>query len=220
MKQKPRTFAVIGLGTFGSTVATELQRFGNYVIGIDSSEANVARLSDQLSQALILDARDEVALREAGLGDCDVAVIAIGEDLEANVLAAINAKMIGVEVVWAKAISKAHHRILSKIGVDRVIHPEQDVGQHIAQVLHNPHVRDYVGLGNGYHIVNFVVSAALQGKNLAALDLAEKFDLRCLGVMRGTEYICGPDGDCVLEEEDYLILLGRRTELREFGSSL
>lgn len=220
MKQKPRTFAVIGLGTFGSTVATELQRFGNYVIGIDSSETNTARLSAELSQAIILDARDETALREAGLGDCDVAIIAIGEDLEANVLAAINAKMIGVKVVWAKAISRTHHRILSKIGVDRVIHPEQDVGQHIAQVLHNPYVRDYVGLGNGFHIVNFVVSPALQGKNLASLDLSDKFDLRCLGVMRGTDYICGPDGDCVLEEDDYLILLGRRTELREFGASL
>jgi trk system potassium uptake protein TrkA len=215
-----RVFGVIGLGNFGSTVATELQRFDNHVIGIDISESRVANHAESLSQAMIVDARDDAALREAGLGDCDIGLIAMGSDLEASILAAINLKLIGVPVVWAKATTKTHHRILSKLGVDRIVHPEVEVGQHIAQVLHNPLVRDYVSLGNGYHVVNFRIPESLEGKNLSELPHKEKFNLRCIGVMRGSKYI-GQDGSsCELESNDLLLLLGQRNDLRSFASSL
>lgn len=215
-----RVFGVIGLGNFGSTVATELQRFDNHVIGIDISESRVANHAETLSQAMIVDARDDTALREAGLGDCDIGLIAMGSDLEASILAAINLKLIGVPVIWAKATTKTHHRILSKLGVDRIVHPEVEVGQHIAQVLHNPLVRDYVSLGNGYHVVNFRIPESLEGKNLSELPHKEKFNLRCIGVMRGSKYI-GQDGSsCELESNDLLLLLGQRNDLRSFASSL
>ena len=103
---------------------------------------------------MVVDAHDDVALREAGMADCAVALVAMGSDLEASILAAMNLRLIGVPVVWAKATTRTHHRILSKLGVDRIIHPEVEVGQHIAQILHNPLVRDYVNLGNGYSVVN------------------------------------------------------------------
>lgn len=215
-----RTFGVVGLGNFGSTVANELQRFGNHVIGIDISQTRVASHADTLSQTMIVDARDDIALREAGMGDCEVGVVAMGSDLEASILAAINLKLIGVPVVWAKATTKTHHRILSKLGVDRIIHPEVEVGQHIAQVLHNPLVRDYVSLGNGYHVVNFRIPESLEGKILAELPHKEKFNLRCIGIMRGTEFI-GQDGaGCPLQSDDLLLLLGRRSDLRDFAASL
>jgi trk system potassium uptake protein TrkA len=144
----------------------------------------------------------------------------MGSDLEASILAAINLKLIGVPVVWAKATTKTHHRILSKLGVDRIVHPEVEVGQHIAQVLHNPLVRDYVSLGNGYHVVNFRIPESLEGKNLSELPHKEKFNLRCIGVMRGSKYI-GQDGSsCELESNDLLLLLGQRNDLRSFASSL
>ncbi len=197
-----RTFEVVGLGNFGSTVAKELQRFGNHVIGIDISDARVMNLADTLSQTMIVDARDDAALREAGFGDCDVAVVAMGDDLEASILAAINLKLVGVPVVWAKATTKTHHRILSKLGVDRIIHPEVEVGQHIAQVLHNPLVRDYVSLGNGYHVVNFRIPESLEGKSLEDLPHGEKFNLRCIGVMRGTEFVGQDATGCQLERDD------------------
>lgn len=221
MKNKgSRTFGVVGLGNFGSTVATELQRFGNHVIGIDIAERRVTDHAELLSQAMIVDARDDAALREAGMAEADVGVVAMGSDLEASILAAINLKLIGVPTVWAKATTKTHHRILSKLGVDRIIHPEVEVGQHIAQVLHNPLVRDYVSLGNGFHVVNFRIPESLEGRNLSDLPHGEKFDLRCIGVMRGTEYI-GQDGtDCHLERDDLLLLLGKRKDLRSFASSL
>ena len=219
-KHTSRTLGVIGLGNFGSTVATELQRFGNHVIGVDIDEGRVARHAETLSQAMILDARDDVALREGGLADCAIGVVAMGSDLEASILAAINLKLIGVPVVWAKATTKTHHRILSKLGVDRIIHPEVEVGQHIAQVLHNPLVRDYVSLGNGYHVVNFRIPESLEGKSLSNLKHRSDFDLRCIGVMRGTEFL-GQDGsDCALERDDLLLLLGQRKNLRDFAGSL
>ncbi len=167
-----------------------------------------------------MDARDDNALREAGLGDCDIALVAMGSDLEASILATINLKMIGVPVIWAKATTKTHHRILSKLGVDRIIHPEVEVGRHIAQVLHNPLVRDFVSLGNGFHVANFRIPASLEGKKLSELRHDEDFDLRCIGVMRGTEFI-GQDGaDCELQREDIMLLLGRRKDLRSFATSL
>lgn len=219
-KSASRTFGVIGLGNFGSTVAKELQRFGNHVIGVDISEARVMTLADTLSQAMIVDARDDAALREAGFGDCDVAVVAMGDDLEASILAAINLKLVGVPTVWAKATTKTHHRILNKLGVDRIIHPEVEVGQHIAQVLHNPLVRDYVSLGNGYHVVNFRIPESLEGKSLKDLPHGDKFNLRCIGVMRGTEYVGQDATGCQLERDDLLLLLGQRKDLRTFAASL
>lgn len=215
-----RSFGVIGLGNFGSTIATNLERFGDYVIGADTNKQRVSQHVDLLSEALIIDATDEKALREAGFGECDVALVAIGEDLEASLLAAVNLKLVGAGEVWAKAISKTHHRILSRIGVDRIIHPEVEIGQRIAQVLHNPLVRDYVSLGNGYHVVRILIPDSLEGKSLSELKHVEDHDLRCVGVMRGSEFL-GQDGDdCTLKEDDQILLLGARRNLREFAASL
>ncbi|MDZ5699573.1 TrkA family potassium uptake protein [Chelativorans sp. M5D2P16] len=217
--EENESFAVIGLGTFGATIARELARFGNHVLGIDIEEKNVTRLADEVAEAIIADGRDEEALREAGVGRYDVAVIAIGEDLEANILCTMNVKVLGVKTVWVKALSRTHHRILIKMGADRVILPEQEVGQHIAQMLHNPLVHDYVSLGNGFHVVDFRVPEDLDGKPLADVELSDKFDIRCLGLMRGSDFLAG-DAGVKLATDDKLLLLGRRKDLRRFGDSL
>ena len=220
MSKSSRSFAVIGLGTFGRAVALELARFGNHVIGIDLSEAAVSEVADDLSEALILDARSEDALREAGVGDCDVAVVANASDLESSVMSAINLRMIGVEEIWAKATTRTHHRILSKLGVDRIVHPEDEVGRHLAQVLHNPLIRDYVNLGNGFSVVNFGVPKGMTGKSLSALRLGDRSGVRCVGVMRGTEFVGADHIPCTLEASDRLLLLGRRSDLRAFAGRL
>jgi trk system potassium uptake protein TrkA len=217
---KFRSFAVIGLGNFGTTVASELTRLGNHVLGIDSDEASVSRLADTLTEAVIADGRDEEALREAGVGNYDVAVVAIGENLEANVLCTMNVKLLGVKTVWVKALSRTHHRILARLGADRVINPEEEIGQHIAQMLHNPLVHDYLHIGNGYHVVNVRVPEGLEGSTVGALGLAEDYELRCLGLMRGSEYVDCADAGTVLHADDKLLLLGRDQNLRRFGDTL
>lgn len=217
MAENARTFAVIGLGTFGGTVAKDLVRFGNHVIGLDIDERRVSVLADDLNQTLILDAREEGVLKEAGLDGCDVALVAVGSCVETSTLATITLKTLGVDTVWAKASSKNHHRILTKIGADRVFHPEQEYGHHIAQMLNNRSVRDYMSLGNGEHVVNFRVPESLDGQSLDDLPHATKFDLRCIGVLRGSKYL-GQDGaGCVLEKDDLMLLLGKRDDLRRFA---
>ncbi len=217
---KRRTFGIIGLGNFGRAVAGELARFGDDVIGVDVDGKAVDAMVETLSRALIADGRDAEALREAGIGECDVVIVAVGEPMEASVLALMNAKLLGVPRILAKADSKMHHRILSKLGADRVVHPEEEMGLHIAQVMHNPLVRDYVSVGNGYHVVNFIVPEALRGKGLEDLELLERFDLRCVGVMRGSKFVGDHHTDCELAEDDRLLLLGTRENLQAFGATL
>lgn len=215
-----RSFAVVGLGSFGSTVATELQRSGNTVAGIDIDEKRVSRVAEHLSSTAILDATDEDALREIGIDGYGAAIVAIGDDIEASILATMNLKLVGVETIWVKAAGKAHHRILSKLGVDRVIQPEQEMGRHIAQMLNNPAVQDYVSLGNGFHVVNILVPGRMDGKTLDALKIGKSYDLQLLGLMRGTDYVDCDNGGLTLREKDKLLVLGKRADLRRFGDSL
>ncbi len=215
-----RTFAVIGLGTFGKTVASDLTRFGNHVLGIDIADGPVAELADLLRETVIADARDDKALKEAGAGQCETALVAIGDDLEANIVSVMNLKMIGVETIWAKAMSRTHHRILSRLDIDHVIHPEQEMGQRVAQMLHNSQVRDYASLGNGFYGVVFVVPEELDGKALSTLDLEDGFSLKCLEIMRGGESVSLAGKDPELKADDRMIVLGRRKALRDFSFSL
>lgn len=220
MARETRTFAVIGLGSFGTAVATELARFDNQVIGVDLDERRVAQMAQTLSSAVILDTTDDAALREAGIDQYDVALIAIGRDIQASILTTMNLKMLGVGTIWVKASNRTHHRILSKLGADRVILPEQEMGRHIAQMLNNPVVQDYVSLGNGFSVVNIVIPERLEGLELASLGIGAEYDLRLLGLMRGTEYRPCDTTELILEEDDKLILLGKRPELRRFGDAL
>ncbi|MEE4295578.1 MAG: TrkA family potassium uptake protein [Wenzhouxiangella sp.] len=219
MSHKRRKFVVIGLDILGSTVARELARFGNHVLGISNDEHSVGDIADALSEAVIADARDADALREIGVHHYDVAIVAI-KNLEASILAAMNVKLLGVPKVWAKAINPVHHSILERLEVDRVIHPEQEVGQHIAQMLHNPQVRDYIQVGDDLQVVDFAVPEKLAGQPLAELNLAERLAIRCLGVIRDAEYLDADNPSLRLQAEDKLLLLGHRRSLREFTDSL
>jgi trk system potassium uptake protein TrkA len=217
---RKRSVAVIGLGAFGSAVATELARLDTYVLGIDIEERRVAAMAEVLAEAKILDAADEAALREAGIDRFGSVVIGIGENVEASILATMNARLLGCENLWAKAKDRTHYRILVKIGADRVILPEADFARRVAQVLNNPAVRDFISVGNGYHVVNVEIPERLAGKMLGSLKLADRLDLRALGLMRGTEFHATDRDDLVFEEGDKLLILGKRTDLVRFGDTL
>ncbi|MBY6047735.1 potassium channel family protein [Vannielia litorea] len=220
MAKENRSFAVIGLGAFGGTVATELARFGNQVIGVDIDELRVARLADELTSTVILDTTDEQGLREAGIDRYDVALVSIGENIEASILTTMNLKMLGVGTIWVKAANRTHHRILSKLGADRVILPEQDMGQRVSQMLNNPVVEDYASLRNGYSVVNIHLPERLDGTQLNALRRIAGEDLRFLGLMRGTAFHSCNDNALTVQADDRLIVLGKRADLRAFGDAL
>ncbi len=215
-----RNFAIIGLGTFGSTIATELVRFDNYVLGIDNQERVVGRIAETLSEAIIADGSDEEALREAGVDQYDVAVVAIGEDLEASILCTMHLKVLGVPCIWVKAISRTHHRILTRLGADRVLQPEQEMGRHVAQVLHNP---------LGPRLCE--PRKRLFRRGLPGSGEARRQDRRRIRPARQVRDL-SPSASCAapssyplddalqLEQDDKLLLLGRRQALRDFGDSL
>ncbi|MGP1352668.1 MAG: potassium channel family protein [Parasphingopyxis sp.] len=212
--------AVIGLGGFGSTLALELARLGDHVLGIDISERHIAPCLGRLAEAIIADGRDIDALKEAGLASYDTAVIAIGEDLEANILCLMNLREIGVETIWVKALDGPHERILAALGAEHIIEPEREVGERVAQTLHNPLMRDHIKLANGQYLADISVPAALAGKTLKWLDLGGRFGIRCLGITRAKTFLTGPDTEAPLEYNDHLLLQGERALLRKFSEEL
>lgn len=219
-REKNNNFVILGLGTFGGTLASELTRLGDRVLGIDIDERAASRMADSLSEVVIADCRDEEALREAGVGAYKTAIVAIGEDLEANILCVMHCKKLGVDTIWATALNRTHHRILTKLDVERVVLPEQEIGQHIAQMLHNRLVEDYLSMGNGYFVVRLRLPERFHAEPLSALDLEDKYKIRAIGLMRGTDYVDISNPEVRLESDDQLLVIGLRADLRVFGDDL
>jgi trk system potassium uptake protein TrkA len=210
-------YAVVGLGAFGSTVARELESLGNEVLGIDEDEARVNPVADEISHAVIGDGRDERVLRNLGLAEYDGVIVAIGEDLESSILCTLALKNLGVQQVWVKATSPAHHIILEKLGADRIVNPEHHVGVHVARTMIYPHVLDYIALGDDDYVVEFEVPEQLGGQSVGELQLQERYGIEVLAFKRGGSVSTRAGADLLLSRDDRLVLLGRIAALRRFS---
>lgn len=215
-----KNFVIIGLGSFGSTVARQLHRMGHDVVGVDIDEARVAALADQISHTVIADVRDERALEELGVKTADGVVVAIGEHLEANILCTLALKQMGVGCVWAKALTSSQERILERVGADRVINPEFDIGVHVAQMLAYPFIIDYISLGDNFYIVEIEVPKSLEGRPLSDLKLGDRFGIRYLTLKRGAAPLLDDSSVICLQRGDRVVLMGRVDQLRRFGSEV
>ncbi len=215
MASGKHSVAIIGLGSFGEALAVALSDFGDRVLGIDRDEARVSAVSEQLYRGLIADARDQHAIEQTGVDNYDVVVVAVASDLESSVLACMNVREAGVKTLWAKASTPQHARILHSIGVDRVLQPEQEFGEHIAQMLHNPALQGFMELSPRLYIGQIRLDDTHAGETLASLRLAERFELQCLGLVRGGVYQLCTNND-PLQENDGLLVLGQRTSMRTF----
>lgn len=210
-------FAVIGLGSFGGTIALELTKLNHDVIGIDTIKKNVENIADQISHAVIADATDEHVLNELNVKNCDAVVVAIGEDIEASILCVLHLKNLGVERILVKAKSKAHHMILSHLGITKIIHPEEDMGIRIAQSLSFPMVRRYMDLNNDRYIVKAEIGANLQGVEYQTL-MDEAYDLKTLLLQRGSHVLYEVAPGTILQEKDILIVEGPVEMLRKMSA--
>lgn len=214
-----RTFAVIGLGRFGTAIATTLMELGQEVIGIDTSEDRVADLADALSQTVVLDAVDERALKSAGVQDADVAIVSIGENIESSVLVVMQLAELGVHDIIAKAVTPLHGKILQKLGVTRVVYPERDMAMRVAHSLIVPNVLDYIELSRDYSIVEIPCPKSFVGKTLRELELRPRFGLTLIAITRGSDdderqqTKVSPGADEKLREGDVLALLGDHEHL-------
>lgn len=213
-------FAVIGLGRFGAATSMELMKLGHSVLGIDFDNKAVDRYADQLTRAAIADVTDRNALEELGLNEYDVVLVAIGDDLQASLVCVVHLKALGAKDIWVKATSRAHHLILSKLGVSRIIHPEEEMGIRIAQVLSYPMVNDYIPLGNGEFVVEIEVSKQLDGRTLDTILGRSDHPIHALAIKRRAETTVHPPAHFVLRAQDVLILLGHLQDLKTAAPKL
>lgn len=211
-------FAVIGLGSFGVTVALELTQLNHDVIGIDLTKRNVENIADQITHAVIADATDEHVLNELNVQNCDAVVVAIGEDIEASILCVLNLKNLGVEKIWVKAKTKAHHTILSHLNITKIIHPEEDMGVRVAQALNYPMVSRYMALDDDHYIIKVPINEHLNGIHLHGL-MQQAPNVRVLLIKRGNDVFYETDHTFTLKIGDVLILEGCLQFLKKLSAS-
>lgn len=220
MANAPRNFVVIGLGTFGKSVARELTRVGDRVLGIDIDSARVADMADEIDSTLQADTSDPKAVAQCGLEAFDAVVVAIGRVMDASLLTALNLLREGHTHIWVKAQSNTHETLLRAIGINNVIQPEGFYGSRLAQVLHNPLVRDFLSLSDDRLIAQMNVPGHLVGTSLQSLKLRKKFSVKCVGIAReGDMYVSGCEA-LNLQAGDDLLIYGTRSDLRRFADSL
>lgn len=213
-------FAVIGLGRFGSAASIELMKLGHSVLGVDTNPKMVSQYADELTHAVIADVVDRQALQELGLENYDLVLVAIGSDLEASLLCVVHLKSLNVKTIWVKATSHAQHLILNKLGVARIIHPEEEMGIRVAQTLSYPMVNDYISIGNGEFVVEIDVSEHLDGASIGQFLDEISQNIHVLLVKRKTEVTTHPDATFTLQTKDILILSGQLQALKNIAPKL
>ncbi len=209
-----KQFAVIGLGRFGSSLARTLAGMGYEVLAIDSDENKVEELADTVTHAVQANVLEEAVIRSLGLRNFDVVVVAIGQDIQSNILVTLMLKETGVRKVVAKASSHLHGRVLEKIGADIVVFPERDMGERVARWLVSRNIIDQINLSPDYSLVELTAPDELAGLTLADSDLRSKYGITLLAIRRGDDFIISPESGQRIEGGDILIGIGRNEKMK------
>jgi len=208
-----KQFAVLGLGRFGASVGRVLSEMGYEVLGVDSDEDKVNDMSSLLTHVVVADGTDEAALQSLGIRNFDCVVVAVG-DLQASILMTVVLKEMGVKEVVAKAISDVHGRVLTKVGADRVVFPEREMGARVAQNLASANVIDFIELAPDYSIAEISASGTLVGKSLRQLSLRQRFGVNVVAIKSGENINVSPKADDVIQEHDILVVIGENQCIR------
>jgi trk system potassium uptake protein TrkA len=224
-----RYVAVIGLGNFGSTVARELTDKGAKVIAIDKNRDRVEAIKESVSYAATLDSIEQAALKSVGIQDVDIAVVCIGDDIEANLLTTLLLKKIGVKKVWARAISPLQQEILRTLEVDEVVSLEEEMGRIVARSLVSPSIKKHIPISRDHSLVEIEVPERFVGKTIRDADIREKYHINIAALKKKTPSIDGrgerifaesidvaPSPDTTLEAEDVLLIVGSEESIRKF----
>lgn len=216
---KKKDFVVFGLGKFGSSVAITLARNGYDVLGIDMSEEVIQDISDKVTHAVQADVTDQDALVALGIRNFDVAIVAIGENMQASIMATILAKEIGVPYVLAKAQNDIHKRVLEKVGADKVVFPEREIGVRIANNLISENFVDFVELSDDYSIVEIATKQEWVGKSLKELNLRSKHHINIMAIKSSDKNIVITPGPMeIIKEHDILVVVASNIELQRMNN--
>ena len=213
-KANKQEFAVIGLGRFGAAVARTLLARGHTVLGIDRSREVVQPLSDELPEALILDATDEDALRSVDIALYDAVVVAINDDFEDELLTTLTLKSLGVKRVVGVASDERQKTILLKVGADEVMMPEHDSGQRLGLLLSLPRLVERLALGRKHSIAEMRMPQALADRTVEEVNFTATYHVTLLAIKRGEELIMPPGKDLLLTSDDLMIVIGQDDDVR------
>ncbi len=212
-----KDFVVFGLGKFGRSVAQTLTENGCDVLAIDQSEETIQDVSDFVTHAVQADVTDADALSALGIRNFDVAVVAISNDMQSSIMSTILAKEMGVDYVIAKAQNDIHKRVLEKVGADRVIFPEREIGVRIANNLTSDSFVDFIELSEDFSIVELEVNEQWRGRTLRELDMRNAFGINVIGMRQGDTMTITPGPDKLLELGEILIVIGSNSNLKKIG---
>ena len=219
-KYQNRQYAVLGLGIFGSTVAKTLSKYNAEVIAVDIDQKCVNRMADVVTQAMQCDITDIDQLRAAGIQDCDVAVVSMGNHLEQSVMAIINLKELGIPYIVAKAKNKRYMQIFSKIGANKVVRPEKEMGEQVAKGILGKNIIDIIDLDSEYSVVEIPAPKEWTGKTLIDLNLRRKYGI--IGIrnhVTGDLNVC-PEPECTIEKDDHIVLIADGDAINKFDNMI
>ena len=210
-----KSFLVIGLGRFGTSLACELCALGHEVMAVDLREERVQEVAGSVTHAAAGDARDPEVLRALGARNFDCAVVSAGDDVGTSALIVLNLKELGVPQVVGKARSAVHHRVLEKIGADRVVFPEHEMGVKLAQGLSSSNVLNFIELSDDYGIVELAAPRSWVGHTLKELDVRAKYGVNIIAIRDGASrrLEVAPGADYALRSGDVVVTLGRNEDI-------
>lgn len=209
-----KQYVVIGCGRFGSSVAKTLCKLGYDVLVVDKDPEKIQELAEFVTHAVQADAIDENALRTIGVRNFDVAVVTIGSDIQASIMGTLLAKDLGVKKVIAKAQNELHGKVLYKIGADKVIFPERDMGVRVAHNLVSTNILDVIEFAPDYSIIEVVALKDWEEKNLRDLELPKKYGVNVMAIKTDDKINISPYADDVVKHGDILIIIGHNDNLK------
>ncbi|MDR6226530.1 potassium channel family protein [Desmospora profundinema] len=210
-----KTFAVIGLGRFGGSVAKTLHDMGYEVMAIDRDPQRVQDFAQIVTHAVEADSTDENALKALGVRNFDVVVVSIGEDIQSSIMTTLILQEMGVKKVVVKARNDLHGKVLYKIGAHKVVFPERDMGVRVVHNLISPNILDYIELADDYSIIEVSAGEFFAGKTLEKLDIRAKFGCNVMAIKSGPRINIAPLADDVIHEGDILVVIGHNNDLKK-----
>ena len=210
-----KSYVVIGLGRFGQTLARQLCMLGAEVLAIDTSNDLVQQVAEEVTHAVVGDAQDKEVLRALGVRDFDCAIVAIGTDLAASVLTVMNLQELEVPYIICKAHDETHGRVLEKLGVNKVVIPEQENAARLARSLHSHNVLEYIELSEDYGILELPAPKEWVGETLAGLDIRRKYGVNIIAIEGKNGVNVAPPADYAIDKEDVLVVLGDNYHLEK-----
>lgn len=211
-----KEFVVIGLGRFGGSIVRELIEQGADVMAIDKDHERVDEFASIATQAVVADTTDESVLKSLGVRNFEQVIVAIGENIQASILTTLMLKEIGVKKITVKAQNDYHAKVLHKIGADKVVHPERDMGIRIAHNILSNNVLDYLELSDEHSIMEIKANEKLAGYTLIELDIRAKYGINIVAIKRGDDIIVSPQADMEIERDDILIIIGSDADINRF----